>query len=189
MSLLYPYRFGRLFSTCLAFSTFAAFIGVNAIPAGPVETGHPTHPLLDAAGEGNIKMVKEYLEMGHDVNWKSVAGETPLHVSTIMCKKEIMKDLLTHKADVNAFTYKGQAMSMTPLHWAVNMNRCDEQAISMLVNANANLFAQNEDGDTPLDMAKRMPHRKSIVDLLKSAIEEERGGGKKEDENEDRDEM
>ena len=76
-------------------------------------------------------MVKAGLEAGEDINAPAVTGtgETALHVSAIYCKNDVIKALIDAGADVNAKAGSGKTESMTPLHWFVNMNRCNEEAV------------------------------------------------------------
>ena len=56
----------------------------------------------------------------------------------------------------NAQTHEGTAMSMTPLHWYVNMNACSREDIEELLDAGADTSLKNSQGDTPLDMVAKV---------------------------------
>ena len=127
----------------------------------------PKQNLLYAAGEGDLKLVRALLAKGADVNYRSDTGETPLHVAGIKCNKAVVAALLGMGANVNAATDPGQAMSMTPLHWYVNMNACDEATVTMLLDAGADMTLQNSQGQTPLDMVTPMKDRAEITALLR----------------------
>ena len=116
-------------------------------------------PLLNAAGEGDLKAVRELLlNPETDVNVRSESGETALHVAGIKCAKGVARALLDAGADVNAQTHEGTAMSMTPLHWYVNMNACSREDIEELLDAGADTSLKNSQGDTPLDMVAKVRH-------------------------------
>ncbi|CAE8606445.1 unnamed protein product, partial [Polarella glacialis] len=66
--------------------------------------------VLFAAGEGNLEAVQKALAAGEDVNFRSEAGETPLHVSGIRCVKEVVRELLAAGAEVNAQTEAGKVL-------------------------------------------------------------------------------
>uniref|UniRef100_A0A7S0LL24 Uncharacterized protein n=1 Tax=Coccolithus braarudii TaxID=221442 RepID=A0A7S0LL24_9EUKA len=124
--------------------------------------------LIEAAGEGSVEGVLQALAHGANVNTRSSTGaETPLHLSGIACSKPVIQALLAAGADVNAHTAAGDAMSMTPLHWFVNMNPCDEEAVSLLLDAGADLDLHNSEGQTPLDMVAKITTRAHIAELLR----------------------
>eukprot|EP00928_Gymnodinium_smaydae_P075204 TRINITY_DN58205_c0_g1_i1.p1 TRINITY_DN58205_c0_g1~~TRINITY_DN58205_c0_g1_i1.p1 ORF type:complete len:179 (+),score=48.04 TRINITY_DN58205_c0_g1_i1:43-537(+) len=124
-------------------------------------------PLQIAAGEGDLAEVRKLLDARADVNFRSEYGETPLHVSGIRCEKPVIRALLAAGAHVNAQTEPGQAISMTPLHWFVNMNECDTEAVGMLLDARADMSIKNQRGQTPLDMVSLIENRAHIAELLR----------------------
>ena len=65
------------------------------------------------------------------------SGETAMHVAAIRCNKDVIKALIKAGANVNAVAEAGKTMSMSPLHWFVNMNKCDEEAVKLLLDAGA----------------------------------------------------
>jgi len=75
----------------------------------------PGISLFDAADEGNIKAVKQYLANGVDVNAKGWQGETSLHKAAHSGQKEIVELLIANGADMNAMNDEGE----TPLDWAI----------------------------------------------------------------------
>eukprot|EP00929_Paragymnodinium_shiwhaense_P081589 TRINITY_DN42738_c0_g1_i1.p1 TRINITY_DN42738_c0_g1~~TRINITY_DN42738_c0_g1_i1.p1 ORF type:complete len:172 (+),score=39.44 TRINITY_DN42738_c0_g1_i1:63-578(+) len=123
-------------------------------------------PLQMAAGEADLEKVQKLLADGADVNAVSSMGETALHVSGIFCKPEVIKALLEAGAKVNVHTTAGEAMSMTPLHWFVNMNPCGADEVQLLLDAGADVTAVNSQGATPFDMVVKMPHRQDIAKLV-----------------------
>ena len=72
----------------------------------------PDISIHDAATDGNIEAVKQYLDAGGDVNavW-DVMGTTPLHSAAWNSHKEIAELLIAKGADVNAMSKFGE----TPL--------------------------------------------------------------------------
>ena len=155
---------------CLLWCLAVASALESSLPeGGTVEN----QKLLHAAGEGNLNGVREALDAGANANTRSTTGlESPLHLSGITCNKLVIVALLAAGADVNAQTDSGDTMSMTPLHWFVNMNPCDEEAVGLLLASGANLAILNSEGDTALDMVSRISTRKNIADLLRKRLAE-----------------
>merc|ERR1712107_698271 len=118
-------------------------------------------------GEGQNRMVASLLEKKADVNAVSEAGETPHHVAGIKCKENVVRALLEARANVNTHTHGGEAMSMTPLHWYVNMKPCEEKQVRMLLDARADVTARNSEGETPFDMVSRIKDRQHIAGLVR----------------------
>ncbi|XP_071965938.1 tonsoku-like protein [Antedon mediterranea] len=104
-------------------------------------------PLHRACIEGNVNLVKKYLEQGHPVNPRDHCGWTPLHESCNHGHYDIVALLLDHKANVN--DPGGELCGMvTPLHDAIN---CGHFKVSeLLISRGANLHAVDADGQTPL---------------------------------------
>jgi ankyrin repeat protein len=73
----------------------------------------PSVDIHQAAGDGNIKAVKQHIAAGTDVNAKNECGWTPLHYAET---KEIAELLIAKGADVNVKDKRG----FTPLHNADN---------------------------------------------------------------------
>jgi ankyrin repeat protein len=67
--------------------------------------------LHKAAKEGNLKLVKELVSKGADVNAKDKYGRTPLHYAAKEGHLDVVKFLVSKGADVNAKDEKGN----TPL--------------------------------------------------------------------------
>ena len=69
----------------------------------PPPTKAPDIWFHDAAGDGNIEVVKQQIAAGADVNAKGgVRGGTPLHYAAVEGHKEITELLIANGADVNA---------------------------------------------------------------------------------------
>jgi hypothetical protein len=77
----------------------------------------PEISIHDAARTGSIEAVKQHLADGADVNAKSRAGTTPLHLATWGHTK-IIELLIANGADVNAKNVGGG----TPLDWIINQH-------------------------------------------------------------------
>ncbi|OGT98169.1 MAG: hypothetical protein A2298_02340 [Gammaproteobacteria bacterium RIFOXYB2_FULL_38_6] len=80
----------------------------------------------------------------------------------------ISKDLNRVKYLLEAGTdpnYADDVANITPLHYAVSNNF--PEAIPLLIIAGADLYAQTDDGETPLDTAKGLPRNICIPTLEK----------------------
>src|SRR5271170_705124 len=71
-----------------------------------------TDALLIAIGYGHCRMATALLAFGSDVNVRSRAGETPLHIAAKRGRDEAMTLLLTQGADIDAQDKRFR----TPLH-------------------------------------------------------------------------
>ncbi|XP_058802510.1 ankyrin-1-like [Phymastichus coffea] len=108
-----------------------------------------------AVEANNINLVKMLLEIGVDVNCKSLVSEfTPLHLAAYNSYKAVAELLMNAGADVNALTKNGK----NPLHLTVESN-CGE--IHGPLNEQANLL-----GFTPLASSKNY---KNVVEILINA--------------------
>jgi len=74
----------------------------EAKPAEPPAAKVPDISIHDAAIDGNIELVKQYLDAGGDVNMTDIARRTPLHWAVREGHKEIAELLISEGADVNA---------------------------------------------------------------------------------------
>ena len=71
--------------------------------------GESPKDIWEAAEDGNIEAVKQYLAAGTDVNAKGGETEiTPLHVATDRGRKEVVELLIAAGADVNAKDEDGE---------------------------------------------------------------------------------
>ena len=62
----------------------------------------PSVDIHEAAGTGNIEVVKQHLAAGTDVNAKNDGGYTPLHPAAANDHKELAELLIEKGANVNA---------------------------------------------------------------------------------------
>uniref|UniRef100_A0A803Y3Z7 CARD domain-containing protein n=1 Tax=Meleagris gallopavo TaxID=9103 RepID=A0A803Y3Z7_MELGA len=84
---------------------------------------------------------------------------TPLHTASQRGNADVAKQLLHHKANVNA----KDKQSKSPLHFACE--RGDKTMVEMLLNANADPNAQDKEKKTPLHAAALRGHL-GIVQVL-----------------------
>lgn len=118
--------------------------------------------LMYAAESGILEVVKYLVEKGADVN--AVSGNTGRGTALIYAaaanKLEVVKYLLEKGADINSTTpYQHE----TALLWAVAMGHAD--VVKLLMEKGADQNIKNRDGETVLDVAKKL-NREDIIQLL-----------------------
>jgi ankyrin repeat protein len=117
--------------------------GRSKLGVHPVQT-----PLSWAARRGHLEVARLLLERGADVSgtidypYCSALGQ-----ATTFRHAEVAKLLLEHKADVGT---QDRVSKWTPLHIAANVGSRDIAA--MLIEAGADLWALNDQNETPLDV-------------------------------------
>ena len=112
--------FSLSYSPCIMKSLIVFIVAAGVL----VGCGGPPKDIWEAAEQGDIEAVKEYLAIGTSVNAKDEAyGGMPLHWAAYRGRKEVAEFLINEGADVNA---KNQA-DATPLDKAIEKNR-DETA-------------------------------------------------------------
>ena len=112
-----------------------------------VGCGGPPKDIREAARQGNIEAVKQYLADGVDVNAKDDWGKTPLHSTAEMRRKEIAELLIANGADVNA----KDSWGITPLQYATANDQ--KETVELLIAEGADVNAKDQKGKTPLDTA------------------------------------
>ena len=129
-----------------------------AEPATPEPTAvkAPDISVHKAAALGDIKVVKQFLDSGTDVNAKDETGGTLLDEAAGWGRNDIVELLITKGADVNA---KFDDDGSTPLH--LSAWRGHFETAELLIAAGSEVNAKMEDGDTPLDLAEKKSRRDS----------------------------
>ncbi|XP_073452459.1 ankyrin repeat domain-containing protein 22 [Aquarana catesbeiana] len=148
-------------------------------------------PLICACRRGHIKIVSYLLSMKADVNLRNNKERTCLHYAVrkrfsfldylliiilmpvmligyvIMISKSkqnerLIRILLHSGVDVNAADNSGN----TALHYACKMKT--QATIPILLEANANPYIKNKEGESPVDIAERLKFTK-ILELMKKS--------------------
>lgn len=102
---------------------------------------------------------------GAKTHYISELGNSAVHMAVVFSSDSVMKLLLEQK-DIN-FSIKN-ATGNTPLHVAIK--RHNFEAIKMLLEKGADIYAVNNYGNTPLSLSKRSKYR-YIKDLLREREE------------------
>ncbi|XP_026134052.1 ankyrin repeat domain-containing protein 12-like isoform X1 [Carassius auratus] len=117
-------------------------------------------PLHMAAIRGDVKQVKELIELGADVNVKDFAGWTPLHEACNLGYYDVAKVLIGAGAEVNTQGLDDD----TPLHDASSSGHKD--IVKLLLRHGGNAFQANKRGERPVDVADSQ----ELEQLLKGEI-------------------
>ncbi|MEM7416190.1 MAG: ankyrin repeat domain-containing protein [Gemmatimonadota bacterium] len=101
--------------------TSVAWLGVLALAPFTL-SAQTAHPLLHAAGQGDVDAVRALLDAGRDANTARGDGLTALHVASMNGHAVVVAALLTGGSDVEAASRIG---AYTPLHLAARGGHAD----------------------------------------------------------------
>jgi ankyrin repeat protein len=131
-------------------------------------------PLCWAVQERLTEIVNLLLDHNAQTDTKSNNGSTPLHRATVVMneadrtpegiqtRQEIIHSLLNQGADINA----RDGFGCTPLHYAVQyLNQ--EAIVLLLLERDAKIDIKNNEGKTPLGLAKIEYDLKKLLDIAK----------------------
>ncbi|MEL7003003.1 MAG: ankyrin repeat domain-containing protein, partial [Bacteroidota bacterium] len=104
----------------------------------------PNISCFGATFMGNVKVVKQHIKAGTDLNMKDQYGSTPLMIATTFGKAEIAKALFEGGADLHVTSADGS----TALHTAAFL--CRTEIVEELLKNGANKDLVNNYGSTPL---------------------------------------
>jgi ankyrin repeat protein len=99
-------------------------------------------PLVLAAENGSIALVRAILERGGSPNSKNIEGYSPLHIAARIGNRDVVKLLVVAGAEIEAMSPKG-----TPFHVAKNHGHDDVVALLIALGANAKASAEPIAGD------------------------------------------
>ncbi len=131
--------------------------GTSANPEALIARGN----VFSAAADGELELVKYFLEHGASVNsTDTYSRATPLVSALSKDRADIASYLLDNDADVKL----ADRTLSTPLHWAAHWGRRD--LAERILDLGADINAANSEGRRPLHLAIRRGH----VDLVKLLI-------------------
>lgn len=120
--------------------------------------------LLTAIAGSQLDILKYMIEKKHpDLNKRTGSNKLfPLKIATLNSKLDVLEELLNHDVDINQKDNQGN----TALHYAVFTKNYEK--MKLLVQKGANPKIKNEEGITPLDLAKRMlnPNNPKTPEIL-----------------------
>ena len=149
-------------------------------------------PLHTSVRENNSKITEMLLSNGADANAQNDWGQTPLHMISYRSSPEVVSILLKNGANPKATDDEGRTplhrgknaeiakilidsgvnvnqadnQGFNALHWAATHREIvDEPTILFLLEHGASTTALNNDGLTPLEMAKKN-NQKKLVEIL-----------------------
>lgn len=117
--------------------------------------------LLAASLHGNVKEIKEAIQLGADLNSVNENGESPLN----MVSKLSYEFLVTYFIELGAKVNTANNNKITPLHWGVEYNNID--MVKLLLKKGADIDARDGINETPLHWAAWTGNYQSAKWLLK----------------------
>ncbi|KAJ3225977.1 hypothetical protein HK099_005802 [Clydaea vesicula] len=123
-------------------------------------------PLHHACANGELGKVKEYINMGANVNGQDNAGWTPLHEASLNGHHEVVEYLLLHGASVDAAGLDGDTALMDAV------TNCEYKTVEVLLEFGANVLLKNNAGNDSIQASLNSNNgssklRTKIMDLLK----------------------
>ena len=114
----------------------------------------------------SLSCVSELIQSGADFSTTNRYGQSALHVAAMTNNISLVQFLLERCApvDLHNFIHEKDIDGNTPLHCAAENNAYDTMYI--LINAGADLYAQNESGRMPLHITAELGTVESITLLL-----------------------
>jgi ankyrin repeat protein len=113
------------------------------------------------AEEGNLELVKQYLEQGGDINYKTSTGASAISRASFYGELDIIEYLINNGANINSKDNTG----WTPL-MSASVN--DYSAIvEFLIDKGAKIDARSNNGSTALTISADMGSFESVKILVK----------------------
>jgi ankyrin repeat protein len=104
------------------FKTTGFFVAIILLLSSPTSfvmgqsVSASEHPLIEAAGRGDLELIKTLLDKGVDVNGKNRTGGTPLTAAVANGQLDVARLLIETGADVNARDHFGRTALMEAAH-------------------------------------------------------------------------
>ena len=140
--------------------------GVMRVDQPPKAGSQPVKgysPLSRALESGHHDIVRYLVERGVTITGRTNGGYPPVTYAVVHRQHLVLQLFLKHQASPELVDLD----TMTALHHAAAND--DEVAVRLLLKHGANSKAKTNDGDTPLDLARKSDSRKTI-NLLESAL-------------------
>lgn len=114
-----------------------------------------------AAARGYKDTIRWFLTKGISLDVRDYAGNTPLHLAAFNDQPNTVTFLLDAGADINA---RNSGTGYTALHAAARNG--DWESLRILLQASASIDVENDEGETPFDLAWQMGHFECVRMLL-----------------------
>eukprot|EP01132_Coremiostelium_polycephalum_P000708 gene708-879_t len=146
-----------------AFKKLGTPKSIELIKAFAIPAGHPLlqERLREAIQSNDLAKVKQWAEVGADINLPDVKGNTPLHQAVVIGDEQIVKYFLSKKINKDAINHAQQ----TPLHVATLHNHI--AIASLLLQLGADKDIPDQIGDTPLHVAATQGHIELVKQLIR----------------------
>ncbi|MEO5929202.1 MAG: ankyrin repeat domain-containing protein [Candidatus Kapaibacterium sp.] len=129
-----------------------------------------TEDLVQACFDGDIERVRTLIDSGAEIN-PSDQGWPPLHAAIENMWEDVVRFLVRHGASLTT-----TCLGFSPLHHAIdieidtaaqsNATEPPEPVLTeILLSAGSDINAQDDYGETPLQMATRRGHKKAMIAL------------------------
>ena len=126
-----------------------------------IADGYGQTPLVSAANRGRVDVVRFLLDRGANIHAAKQGSRPVLMVACFRGNIDIVRLLLAAGVDVDARDSKQE----TALHISAEYGRV-QCLRELILQHNANLFAVDNDGTTPFDLACRWQRGRGPADLL-----------------------
>ncbi|KAG0800420.1 hypothetical protein G6F22_002250 [Rhizopus arrhizus] len=121
-----------------------------SLGADPNFCNYGVSSLAEAVKSKKIEVVQTLLDAGADVSYKTLEGNTALHIAVLTEKHQVVKLLLNYGANCNSVNNAQK----TPLHFAIEatkkQNNRSFRVEKLLIHAGAHLNPKDNFGRTPL---------------------------------------
>ena len=126
-----------------------------------------TDSLIIAVNKNNIEKVKKLILQGADINGKDSDGLSILFIAARQRSNDIIELLLNKGVDINQLDSNGDTL----LHWTVsNDDLRGIKRAKLLVNLGINNNIRNKDGETAIDIAKRLRKSKWLLEVANNSL-------------------
>ena len=124
----------------------------------------PSIDIHNASQLGKVKIVKQHLNAGKDVNARGVWKRTPLHYAADEGHRPVVELLIKNGANVNLKDDETDARGETPLHLAAAKGHVP--VVELLIKNGANVNAKDESGRTTLHWVSIEGHKEAAKLLI-----------------------
>ena len=164
---------GKIMAFSAAVLTAAIFLSCESMPKTVApDSQKKDETLLDLISKGKTDELKKRLSGEESINQQNKQGQTLLHIAALNNDAELVEFLLTLKPDTEIQDKNGD----TPFSAAVKEGCYD--AAKTLSEADAYIFAKNNDGFSVYDIAAAQGNKALKAAISEKTAEQQNGFGK-----------